>query len=142
MGTKGEKIVLKNRIFNIFNPNRARVPLHMWFHPWNLGYNKKYIIKNIKNIYLKIFKYATSFEEDNLLDLDNTNIWEKNDIDKLQVIDEEEKGFDSGLSNSLSLSMSEDKRVNLFIQLLERRMERFQVLEKLLQSIYEKLLYL
>ena len=44
-----------------------RVPFHVWFHPWNLGRDKKLVSKRITKLFFPIFKYAESKEKEKLL---------------------------------------------------------------------------
>lgn len=46
---------------------KNRLPFHVWFHPWNLGKEKKSINKKINKLFFPIFQYAKSKEKKSLL---------------------------------------------------------------------------
>ena len=46
---------------------RNRLPFHIWFHPWNLGREKKLVSKKINKFFFPIFEYAKSKEKKSLL---------------------------------------------------------------------------
>jgi hypothetical protein len=48
-------------------------------------------------------------------------------------------GAESEWSDPLAISMPKNKAINLFLLFLERLMERFPILEQILQPIYDKL---
>jgi hypothetical protein len=35
-----------------------KVPFHVWFHPWNFGFNEKLIRRNIKRLFFPVIEYA------------------------------------------------------------------------------------
>jgi len=46
---------------------KNKLPFHVWFHPWNLGKEKKSIRKKIDKIFFPIFKYAKAKEREGVL---------------------------------------------------------------------------
>jgi len=46
---------------------KNRLPLHMWFHIWNLGVNMECIQKRINKVFFPLFKYAKKKEKNGLL---------------------------------------------------------------------------
>jgi hypothetical protein len=50
-----------------------------------------------------------------------------------------EKGGESPWSDPLAISMPKNKAINPFILFIERLIERFPILEQILQPIYDKL---
>ncbi len=56
---------LLKRILDIAIAERA--PLHIWFHPWNLGETNEVIRKNINDVFLPFLKYAKSKEKSGVL---------------------------------------------------------------------------
>jgi hypothetical protein len=62
--------------------------------------------------------------------------WSSRGTYSLKVIAEDEHGAQSPWSDPLSVSMPKNKAINPFIVFLERLMERFPILEQILQSYY------
>lgn len=60
IGSSTNAILIK-KIIDLSIKNR--LPFHMWFHPWNLGKEKKSTRKKIDKLFFPIFKYAKSKEK-------------------------------------------------------------------------------
>ena len=64
--------------------------------------------------------------------------YEKGDFE-VKVKAKDMKGLESEWSDSLVVSMPKNKAINPFILFLERLIERFPILEHIIQPIYNKL---
>ena len=49
---------------------KNRLPFHVWFHPWNLGLNRKSILTRIRRVFFPLFKYAKSKDKKGLLTIE------------------------------------------------------------------------
>jgi len=46
---------------------RKKLPLHIWFHPWDLGERKESMQRSIDKVFLPLFKYAKRKEKSGML---------------------------------------------------------------------------
>ena len=47
-----------------------KLPLHIWFHPLDLGYDKKTVESSIRTVYYPFFEFAKKKQEDGLLEFE------------------------------------------------------------------------
>jgi len=73
-------------------------------------------------------------------DTDNEfHLWDEEGSYEIKVKAKDVTGTESPWSDPLVVSMPKNKAINPFILFLERLMERFPILEQILQPIYDKL---
>jgi hypothetical protein len=65
--------------------------------------------------------------------------WDAEGEYNIRYIVQDENGAGSEWSDPLSVSMPRNKAINPFLLFLERLIERFPILEQILQPIYDKL---
>ncbi|MCK5258991.1 MAG: hypothetical protein KAJ69_05665, partial [Thermoplasmatales archaeon] len=68
-----------------------------------------------------------------------SHIWKEKENYEIRVIAKDERGVISEWSDPLPISMPKNKAINPFLLFLERLMERFPILEQILQPVYDKL---
>lgn len=60
--------MLIKKIIDLSSKNR--LPFHVWFHPWNLGLNRKSILTRIRRVFFPLFTYAKSKEKEGVLTIE------------------------------------------------------------------------
>lgn len=73
---------------------KKRLPIHVWFHPWNLGKEEKSISGQISRLLLPIFQHAKSKQKEDLLDIETM-------LSAAEKVDDEER-IASGKGHSMN----------------------------------------
>ena len=72
--------------------------------------------------------------------VDASHIWDEKGDYSIKVKAKDVHGEESPWSDPLPITMPKNKAINLFIPFLEKLMERFPMLEQILQPVYDKLI--
>ena len=71
--------------------------------------------------------------------ISTAHIWDEKGDYNIKVKAKDVHGEESPWSDPLPITMPKNKAINPFLLFLERLMERFPILEQILQPIYDKL---
>lgn len=70
---------------------KRRLPIHVWFHPWNLGNEEKSVSKRISHLLLPIFQHVKSKQREGLLKFETMlSAAEKMEDSKEHITDDQE----------------------------------------------------
>jgi peptidoglycan/xylan/chitin deacetylase (PgdA/CDA1 family) len=65
---KSNNALLLNKIVDV--AIRHRAPLHLWFHPWNLGYTSKDVCSRLSNMLIPFLRYVKKSQADGNIDFE------------------------------------------------------------------------